>query len=353
VPSLFDAIPVLRERVPWVRLGQWPTPVEQVTIAGLGAELWVKREDLTSPRYGGNKVRTLEAIFGRAQAAGARRIWATGAYGSNHVVATVMHARAAGLDVGAILFPQPPSEPALANASAIIAAGPELVMVPSVVMLPAAMIAVGRRAGAYVMPPGGATTEGTLGAISAAFELAEQARAGALPWPHAIALPVGSGCTTAGLLAGLHLAHALGLAPAPPIVRAVRVTPWPITSRARLAHLAYRSLVELDRTRGATSGVTLRGLWRGLVVDGRYLGRGYGHMTAAGEAAAVTLDRAGLPHVDAVYAAKASAALLAEATAAGGPLLLWLTKSSSVLPAASDTALTAAPRALRHWLGRA
>ena len=100
--------------VPWVRLGQWPTPV--APIAG-HPDLWVKREDLTASAYGGNKVRTLEAMFGRARAAGATRIWATGAFGSNHVVATVVHARAVGLEAGALLFPQPPGEPAYANAS--------------------------------------------------------------------------------------------------------------------------------------------------------------------------------------------------------------------------------------------
>lgn len=350
-PALFAAIPSLRDRVPWVRLGQWPTPVERVAIAGL-AEIWVKREDLTSPHYGGNKVRTLEAMFGRARAAGARRIWATGAFGSNHVVATVLHAHAAGLEAGAILFPQPPSEPAIANASAIIAARPAIITVPNVALLPASMIAVAARRGAYVMTPGGATPEGALGALSAAFELVAQARAGALPWPRAIVLPVGSGCSTAGLLAGLHLAHALGLAPPPPIVRAVRVTPWPITSRARLAHLAYRTLIALDVARGATSGVELRALWRGLVIDGRFLGRGYGHMTAAGEAATAVLAGAGLVAVDAVYAAKASAALLAEAAAVDGPHLLWLTKSSTVLPRATDDALALAPPALLRWLGR-
>lgn len=347
--ALFAALPALRDRVPWVELGAWPTPVERLTVDG---EVWVKREDLTSPRYGGNKVRTLEAMLGRARAAGARRIWATGAYGSNHVVATVMHAGAAGLEAGAILFPQPMSEPAAANASAIVAAAPAIVTIANVALLPVAMMIVRRQRGAYVMPPGGATPEGALGALSAAFELAAQARDGALPWPRVIALPVGSGCSTAGLLAGLHLAHALGLAPPPPQVRAVRVTPWPITSRTRLAHLAHRTLAGLDSVRGADSGVRFAALWSGLAVDGRFLGRGYGHMTAAGEAAAATLAAAGLSTIDAVYSAKASASLLAEARATGGPHLLWLTKSSAPLPRASESALTAAPRALRDWLGR-
>lgn len=127
--ALHAALPALAA-VPWVRLGRWPTPVERIAQGG---EVWVKREDQTALAYGGNKVRTLEAVLGRARAAGATRIWATGAYGSNHVVATVIHARAAGLDAGAILFPQPPSEPALANARAIVAARPAIIAIPTAI----------------------------------------------------------------------------------------------------------------------------------------------------------------------------------------------------------------------------
>src|SRR6185437_10616632 len=95
----------------------------------LGGEIWVKREDRSSPVYGGNKVRTLEAVLGRAQAARARTIWATGAYGSNHAVATVLHARAAAMDAGVIMFPQPASDPARANLDAMIASRASLVRI--------------------------------------------------------------------------------------------------------------------------------------------------------------------------------------------------------------------------------
>src|SRR2546430_4342488 len=48
-------------------LGQWPTPLEPVPPAlarALGLEaLWVKREDRSSPRYGGHKVRGLVLLL--------------------------------------------------------------------------------------------------------------------------------------------------------------------------------------------------------------------------------------------------------------------------------------------------
>ena len=118
---------------------------------------------------------TLEAWLGHTRARGARRIWAIGAYGSNHAIATVVHARRIGLDAGAILFPQPGSEWAAENAGALIEAGVPLVRLRNVVEVPFAGALVARREpDAVVMPPGGATPIGTLGALSAALEVAEQ-----------------------------------------------------------------------------------------------------------------------------------------------------------------------------------
>ncbi len=351
--ALFRALPQVGRQVPWARLGDWPTPVEPVPTLGA---VWAKREDLTAARYGGNKVRTLEAMFGRARAAGATRIWATGAYGSNHALATVLHADAVGLAAGAIVFPQPASEPALANAAAILSARPRVIAIGSVIELPFAMAVTRRRRGGgevpYVMPPGGATAEGALGAMSAAFELTEQAARGELPWPRRVVVAVGSGCTSAGLLAGFHLAHALGLAPPPPIVTAVRVTPWPVTSRVRIANIARLTIALVDQLRGADSGLGLRALVAGLEVDGRWLGPGYGRTTAAGERTAVRMHAASAPAVDCVYSAKAAAALCELAARESGPIVFWATKSSAVLPQASDDAVAAAPPALRRWLGR-
>src|SRR5205085_10741065 len=130
-------------RVPWAELGQWPTPLDEIVVGG--RSVWVKREGESSPRYGGNKIRTLEAWLGHARERGARRIWAIGAYGSNHAVATIVHAHHAGLDVGAILFPQPASEWAIENCGALIASGAEVVRVANVALMPFVALAIARR----------------------------------------------------------------------------------------------------------------------------------------------------------------------------------------------------------------
>ncbi len=351
--ALDRALPVFASRIPRVALGVWPTPVSAVALpasAG-GGQVWVKDEGVSNPTYGGNKVRTLEVWLGHARDRGARRIWAIGAYGSNHTIATIVHAGAAGLEVGAIVFPQPTSEWAIENCGAIIASGCPIVRLRSVVEVPFASLAIGRRPGEIVMPPGGATTFGAFGAMGAAFELAEQVAAHALPPPRRLVVAAGSTCTTAGLLAGFALAHAAGTWRWPaPIVHSVRVTPWPVTSRLRIAEYAARVIAHAARLGAPRISITVRELYGRLAVDGRELGAGYGRVT---DRARDALEAWTGPRLDGVYSAKAAAALFRLHRAGEGPLLMWASKSAALLEPPTLAELRAAPFALRRWLREA
>lgn len=346
--ALANHLPQLR--VPWVPIGRWPTPLTALEIEG--RPVWVKHEGDAHPGYGGNKVRTLEVWFGHAQALGARRIWAIGAYGSNHAIATVLHAPLAGLEGAALVFPQPASEWAIENCGALVASGCPVVRLRSVVGVPFAAWRLARRErDAVVMPPGGATPVGTLGALAAAFELADQIAAGLAPAPERIVLAIGSTCTTAGLLAGLVLARTTGVWRWPlPIVHGVRVTPWPVTSRLRTADLARRTLARIEHLGGPRVATGLGELMRHLVIDGRELGPGYGHTTPRCEAA---MQAIGGPRLDAVYSGKAAAALLRLHRAGAGPLVFWASKSTATLPPPGLDALRAAHPAIGRWLRRA
>lgn len=345
--ALARHLPKLADRVPSVELGAWPTPLTQLSIAG--RPVWIKHEGDAHPLYGGNKLRTLEVWFGHALERGARRIWTIGAYGSNHAIATVLHAPRAGLDVSAILFPQPSTEWAIENCGALIATGVPIVHVRSVIEMPFAAMRIARRErDAVVMPPGGATTVGTLGAVAAAFELAEQIEAGLAPPPRRVVLAIGSTCTTAGLLAGFSLAHAAGVWRWPvPLVHGVRVTPWPVTSRVRIAELAQRTLARVAALGGPRVAIGLPELVSRLVVDGRELGDGYGRPTPRSTAAMAALPGTRL---DGVYSAKAAAALLRLHREGIGPLVFWATKSTAALGAPSLDRLRDAPRAMVDWL---
>ncbi|MEM9696807.1 MAG: pyridoxal-phosphate dependent enzyme, partial [Myxococcota bacterium] len=230
-------------------------------LRGARGRLWIKRDDLTSPHYGGNKVRTLELLFGAALARGASHVYSTGAYGSNHAAATVIHAPRVGLRPGVMLYPQPASPAALENLRVILSARPTISDLPHWSAFPLGLAALpvqARQRGEqpFIMMPGGAVAQGAIGYVSAAFELAEQVMAGALPRPRVIVLPVGSNCTAAGLTLGLCLAARHGLwvdergRPAPPRVIAVRVTPWPVTTPTRilgLSRAAGERLAQLGR----------------------------------------------------------------------------------------------------------
>jgi D-cysteine desulfhydrase len=347
VRALAEHLPQLAARIPHVPLGAWPTPIVAIELAG--GTVWIKDEGASNARYGGNKIRTLEMWFGHARERGARRIWAIGAYGSNHAVATALHAEAAGLEAGAIVFPQPASEWAIENCGALLATGCPVVRVPNVALMPLAALRIARRdREAIVMPPGGATPIGTIGALSGALELATQIEAGLAPPPRRIVVGVGSTCTISGLVAGLVLGHAIGAWRWPlPIVHGVRVTPWPVTSPLLVADLALRTLRRIERLGGPRVAIDRRELLARFVIDGREIGRGYGRPTERGHDAARAIVG---PRLDGVYAAKAAAGLLRLHASGVGPLVFWASKSQAVLAPPSLDGLREQHPALLRWL---
>ena len=131
-----------------------------------------------------------------------------------------------------------------------------------------------------------------------------------------------------------------------PIVHGVRVTPWPVTSRVRTAHLAARTLARAALLGGPRVAIHLRELIARLVIDGRELGPGYGKPTP--QAIRAQAELAHGPRLDGVYSAKAAAALLRLHRANIGPLVFWASKSTAVL--AVPESLRGMPRALFDWL---
>ncbi len=365
--ALFNELPSLEGRIARVALGELPTPVEPLSAVsrnlGSDTEAWVKRDDRSSPVYGGNKVRTLEVLFGEARALGKRTLMATGAFGSNHALAVALHAPRAGFVPEALLFPQPLSLAAHQNLATLSWSGARLHALPHWSALPFGMGWFGRGPHApYVMAPGGATPLGALGYVSAALELGQQIAAGQLPIPRRIIVGVGSTCTSAGLLVGLALAAHLKRgfsAETQPWLTSVRVSPWPVTSRFRVLGLAVRAARLLHQlSNGALPLFSRATLGARFEIDGRYLGPGYGEPSAAGNEAEALWRRCNLPALDGTYSAKAASRVVAGLRAAEpGPILFWSTKSSVPLPEpdpsyAAERSTRVPPR-IRAWLERA
>lgn len=344
--ALDAAWPAVARALPRSSLGQWPTPLEP---AGLAPDLWFKREDLSSPHYGGNKVRCLEPVLGALADQGARRVIGTGAWGSNQSLALAIHGARHGFETGALLFPQPPSAAAGANLESLLATPCDVRLLPTIAAFPFSWLGA-RLRGEVVVPPGAATPRGAMGHVAAALEVAFAIRAGEVPPLRHVVLAVGSTCTTAGLLVGFAAARSLGLIERAPTVHAVRVTPWPVTAHRRIVALARGAAALLARL-GGPDATERRALAEGLRVSGRQLGRGYGHPTAAGRGAIAAFDGVAGPHLDTTYAGKAGAWLLDEGAALDGPTLFWTTKSA-VQPPLIELAEAPIRRRVRRWLER-
>src|SRR5438552_2327613 len=252
-------------------LGQWPTPLEPVPPAlarALGLEaLWVKREDRSSPRYGGNKVRGLEFLLAGAPPGS---VFVTvGGTGSTHCLATAVHASALSCRAVLAQFPQPATEASVAVAEACVRSAAAVVRARSRVGLPLAVVRawlVARRLGLpQWIPGGGADPRAVAGHVVAGLELSSQLPAP----PDVIVTPLGSGGTAAGLLLAV---ATLGW---PTRVVAARVAPWPVANRWRVAALA-RGAARLLAANGAP--VPRPPSLVPLVLD--CLGAGYGHPTA-------------------------------------------------------------------------
>lgn len=313
-----------------------PTPVsplERLAAArGLGP-LWVKRDDVSSPLYGGNKPRKLEWLLGAAQARGRRVVMTFGGIGTHHGLATAICAHDAGLRTVLVLLPQPVTAHVRHSLLLHHAFGCEMHLAESVggVALTAVRrLLRGVRAGAppAIIPTGGTSALGAIGYVNAACELAEQVRAGLLPEPAAIFVAIGSGGTVAGLQLGLRLA---GLRST---VVGVMVTDILPPSPRRLAGLARGALRRLHRVAPSMPDVRIRP--DEMVIERAFLGAGYGAVSDDGLAAQRLLaDTEGIV-VETTYTAKTVAAMLALAERPpyrGQPLLFWNTYSS-VDPAA-------------------
>jgi D-cysteine desulfhydrase len=322
----------LAGRLPRRPLATLPTPVEPLAAlardAGVG-ELWVKRDDRTGTVYGGNKVRKLEWLLADALGRGHRTVLTVGALGSNHALATTIYARAAGLRTQLVLIPQPVTDHVRRTLLLDHAFGATIHAVRSIAAARRRVIGLVvqgalRRDRPYLVPTGGSSTVGTLGYVNAGLELGEQVAAGLLPEPGAIVVPLGSGGTVAGLLAGLRLA---GLGSR---LIAVRVTDLLPPTAAFVAGLATKALAALRRLDAEVPAIDFRP--EDLGVHAEWLGAGYGSATPEGLAARDRIAATEGLTLETTYGAKALAATLALARAPewrGKPLLFWHTYSSA------------------------
>lgn len=314
---LFDVAPGLARR-PFISLAARPTPVERVPA--LGERVWAKRDDVVSPRYGGNKVRRWEWLLGLARSKGARRIVTVGGLGSTQVTSLCVHGRAEGFEVDAVLFDQPWTP--FVDEALLLDERADGHLLKAGGYLRTAFKTIGVLRGepkALFVPPGASTPLLNVAYVDALLELAAQVERGEVLRPDRIIVACGSGGTAVGLALG---AAILGW---PTVVTAVRITDLlvsnPLTLRALLS-----GTQRLLRREGLTRPVARPRL----EMDHRFIGGGYGFSTPEAELGARRYGEVFGAAGEVTYSGKAMAALeRIVAERPGETLLFWNTLSTT------------------------
>jgi D-cysteine desulfhydrase len=307
---LFEAFPGLRGRVPFVALASLPTPLQRMErlSADVGADLWVKRDGLTHPVYGGNKIRKFEFVFGDLLRRGARVVMTGGGLGSHHTLATAVVARQFGVQAVCCYYCQPMDEEVVRNLQRSAALDIEAHFCGDYVGLALSFLwqwvrwlaKTGRPP--YFIYPGAPGTLGVLGYVNAALELKAQLQGMEEPDPDAIYVAVGSCGTVAGLLLGARLA---GLGSR---IVGVRIIEQDVAHRSKIARMATTAARYLRRLDPSVPAIRIEPDEVELL-DG-YLGGGYAYPTEeARRAVALLAETEKLP-LETTYTGKAMAALL-------------------------------------------
>ena len=325
---LHRLFPGLVDKLPWRPLGIYPTPIEEIPAVSPNVRLFVKRDDLASAAYGGNKVRKLEHLLAAAAALDRKTLITMGGTGSNHAMATTIHGRTLGFDVELALYDQPITPHVERSLQIFPAAGATVHFgggLPGAFRLARKRFVALRDAGErpFFIMVGGTSRLGCVGHVTAGLELAAQVARGDLPEPDVLFVPLGTCGTAAGLVAGLALAG-LGTQ-----VAAVRVAERFAANGIVVRMLAQDVIDYLHRLDPSVPRIRI-GFDRFDVVPG-YLGSGYGVATAAADAAvAWAAPRLSL---ETTYSGKALAAALDMARWSGTPqtFLFWNTYNSAPL----------------------
>ncbi len=328
---------------PRLALAELPTPVQRAPwLDAGGAEVWIKRDELTSPLYGGGKVRKLEWLLASPHY-GDGPIVSMGGVGSHHLLALALFLRQQGREAHALTFDQVLTPHVRSTLAALVSTGARLWSVPSRVGLPWAGLgyylwARPPRIGPW-MPAGGSNGLGGLGFVEAGLELGRQIDAGKLPRPTAIYMTGGSAASSAGLVLGLALAGVSTHLKVVSAVEPVLLGPW---MWRRMVGQIWRTLVAAGLHRElAAEG------WPGLLrrarvtwsIDHSQVGPGYAVPTPAGQRVVELAAGHGFA-LETTYTGKCAAALQADllAPAAGerGPVLLWNTHAGTDLESLAE-----------------
>jgi 1-aminocyclopropane-1-carboxylate deaminase/D-cysteine desulfhydrase-like pyridoxal-dependent ACC family enzyme len=321
---LFDNHPKLQNDIPWVKLGNWPTPVHKLENLGrkVGYDnLWIKRDDKTSDNYGGNKVRKLEFVLADAMKKRRQTIVTYGGLGTNHGLATTIFSKQVGLDTILVLQDQPLTDHVQENLLLHHYYNAKLIHVANKYdsLLKTMRFRIFNR-GYYFLPPGGSSPLGCLGFVNAALELKEQIDSGQVPEPGYIFCPLGTAGTLTGLTIGCKLA---GMRTK---VIGIRVTDLSMSNSIAITRLANKTSTYLSYCDNSIP--QLKFTIDDFSINHKFIGPGYGCPTTEGKEALDMMWETEKIMLEVTYTAKTLAAVLdfaARQPVGTPPILYWHT----------------------------
>lgn len=311
--------------IPHVQLASLPTPTQELVSPAISGSLWVKSDDQSGERYGGNKVRKLEFVLGEALRERSDSLITVGAAGSHHAVATALYGISLGFEVHLVLAPQRWSPHVEHNLRSMLFLGAKIYPVrhaslalPRIATLRTKLGLSGNKA--FVIPAGASSVAGTFGYVETGLELARQLEARVVPEFDAAVVALGTGATVAGLAVGLAAAGVSAK------VVAVRVAPRIIANSRTVRQLVRQSVRALRETDDRFPDV-IELAEEMIEIDQSEYGPGYGVETRSSRHAIQIGHELGL-QLDHTYTAKAFASALRRATK--GQRLLFFNTLSAV-----------------------
>ena len=296
----------LLDTLPRLRLAQLPTPLEEARRLSEslgGPRIFLKRDDLTGVALGGNKVRKLEFVIGRAVAEGMDSLVVSGGFQSNLARIAAAMGNRLGLQVVLVLGGEP-GEPRLPTGNLLldhlygvtvhtVDTSPRWEFGTAVEDVAEDLRRRGKRP--FVVPLGGSGPEGMAGYVSATQELLTQLSELELQ-PSRLYVPVGSGGTFSGLVLGALNQGAM--------YQVVGIS----VSRSR--DYLLEQLPIAAAAAAESLGLARRPRASDLCVDDSYIGAGYGAMTEGCRNAISLVARTEGVLLDPVYSGKAMHGLI-------------------------------------------
>jgi 1-aminocyclopropane-1-carboxylate deaminase/D-cysteine desulfhydrase-like pyridoxal-dependent ACC family enzyme len=330
--SLFRKYPQLDRKLPYINLGNFPTPVHPLLHLNVES-LWIKRDDQSSSVYGGNKIRKLAFILAAARQRKIRHLITLGGIGSNHGLASALFSQQMGIKCTLLLYHQPVTVNVKRVLLLLEKYGARTIYQKTLwrTLVSYFLLYRFKYPTAYFVYPGGSSTIGTIGYVDAAFELKDQIDQGILPEPGVIFCPLGSGGSLAGLALGLQL---IGMNTRMVGVRVIasHLGPFQTCTRNTVEKQIKNTYAYLKKRCRELPDISIRAP---SILDD-FFGKGYGMPTRAGSRVYHLMKEKEGIMLDPTYTAKTFAAVLEYCRhhqSDRRPVLYWHTYNSVDLSA--------------------